>query len=81
MEPTLFNFMAGTGGFLFIIFIILGIFLSILWTILPFAIFGIKPRLEEIKNEIKVSNKKLSDVENELKAMNELLKEVMQNKK
>lgn len=42
------------AAWLTVIFSIFLVFLAILWTLLPFAIFGIKKRLDE---QIKIGNK------------------------
>lgn len=46
------------GGFLLIFGILLGIFLSILWILLPFAVFGIKRRLDRVILLLEEQNKK-----------------------
>ncbi len=38
------------------IMVLLGIFLAIVWLILPFAVFGIKRKLDEIINLMKELN-------------------------
>ncbi len=45
------------AAWLTVIFSIFLVFLAILWTLLPFAIFGIKKRLDE---QIKIGNKLVS---------------------
>ena len=42
-----------------IIFIFFSIILGLLWTILPFAVFGIKSRLDKIINLLEEINRKL----------------------
>ena len=44
---------AGTAG---VFLIILGVILAILWICLPFAIFGIKDKLDQIIQELKKIN-------------------------
>ena len=39
-------------GIIALIFTIIGIIIGILWSILPFAVFGIKPRLDKINNTL-----------------------------
>jgi len=46
------------GGFLLIFGIVFGIFLSILWILLPFAVFGIKRRLDCVILLLEEQNKK-----------------------
>ena len=51
----------GLGGGIFAILIgLFIILLSILWLVLPFAVFGIKERLDRIARELKESNEHLS---------------------
>ena len=39
-----------------LILIILGVFIAILWILLPFAVFGIKERLDAVVKELKQIN-------------------------
>ena len=48
--------MAGMMGGVAIIWIILGVVIAILWIALPFAVFGIKKRLDAILVELKRLN-------------------------
>ena len=50
------DLLTGAAGLTAVFFIFL-VFLAILWTLLPFAIFGIKKRLDE---QIKIGNKLVS---------------------
>ena len=50
------DLLTGAAGLTIIFFIFL-VLLAILWTLLPFAIFGIKKRLDE---QIKIGNKLVS---------------------
>ena len=52
--------MAETFGSLYILLIIFLLILAILWFILPFAIFGIKPLLNKLLVELKETNQYLS---------------------
>ncbi len=61
MDP----FFAGMGIFSFV-FIIFAIIISILWTMLPFAIFGIKNRLDKLIDLLEKVNFQLSSIEKEL---------------
>jgi len=42
--------------------------LAILWFVLPFAIFGIKPRLDEIVDELRRTNALLKNLVDERKS-------------
>ncbi len=46
-------------GIIGIILLIFSIIVGILWSILPFAIFGIKPKLDKIIQLLEEINKKL----------------------
>ncbi len=54
--------MADTFGSLYILLIIFLLILAILWFILPFAIFGIKPLLNKLLVELKETNQYLSEL-------------------
>jgi len=62
---------SGFGLFIFL-FIILWL---ILWTFLPFAIFGTKPRLNNIETALLNNNRELKKIVAELVEQNKLLKE------
>lgn len=50
--------------------IVVGLFLgftAILWALLPFALFGIKPRLNRLIAEAAVANQRLANIEIEVK--------------
>ena len=51
-------------GFFPFLFIIFGIFISILWSLLPFAIFGTKQRLDRIIDELEKLNSRIEKLEN-----------------
>jgi hypothetical protein len=59
---------AGAGGaIVMIVLVLLSILLLILWTLLPFAVFGIKPRLSNLEA-------RLGDLQKEVQWTNYLLK-------
>ena len=56
----------GAGFYLFVsLFFII---LAILWILVPFAIFGIKPRLERLEDELKNSNRLNKEILEELRS-------------
>ena len=62
------------GGAMTIVFIVITaiialflLFLCVLWCILPFAIFGIKPKLDGIKNEIAKTNAHLQFISEQMR--------------
>lgn len=56
-------FFGGGFGFIAIIFLFI---LAILWFLLPFAIFGTKGKLDDIKSELQDTNQKLQMILNEM---------------
>ena len=58
MVPFYHGIFPGVGLF-GLIFIIFSIIVGILWTILPFAVFGIKSRLDKIIDLLEEINRKL----------------------
>lgn len=55
--------LTGLGGAVLFILIVLGILITILWIILPFAVFGIKNRLDSIILLLKEQNKSVGSGE------------------
>lgn len=55
------------GGLLLIVAIVFAILLGILWFLLPFAIFGTKPKLDELKQELVRVNENLQLLIGELR--------------
>ena len=49
-------------GFIFVIF---GLIIAVLWSLLPFAVFGIKQRLDRIIEELEKLNSKVNQLERE----------------
>jgi len=49
------------GGIFGLVIIIFLLILAILWFILPFAIFGIKPKLDKILEELDKTNRLLAN--------------------
>lgn len=49
------------GGFGFVIFVFL-VVLAILWFVLPFAVFGIKSRMDRLIAETRATKKALHDL-------------------
>ena len=48
------------------IFVILGLIITVLWSLLPFAVFGIKQRLDKIIEELTKLNSKIAEFEKEI---------------
>jgi len=63
--------MAETFGSLYILLIIFLLILAILWFILPFAIFGIKPLLNKLLAELEETNRYLSKLVEEQREEND----------
>ncbi|MEJ2566113.1 MAG: hypothetical protein P8164_06745 [Gammaproteobacteria bacterium] len=61
----MYPYIGGGFGFVIAIFILV---ILILWVLLPFAIFGLKARLNDIKTELQHTNQKLQLIANELNA-------------
>ena len=53
------NGATATFGGLYLVVVLFLVFLAILWFILPFAIFGTKPKLDAVLHELKKSNAQL----------------------
>ena len=49
-------------GFIFVIF---GLIIAVLWSLLPFAVFGIKHRLDRMIEELEKLNSKFAKLERE----------------
>ena len=64
-DNSMYPYIGGSFGFIVAIFILV---LLILWVLLPFAIFGLKARLSDIKTELQNTNQKLQLIANELHA-------------
>ncbi|MBA1447055.1 MAG: hypothetical protein M3H12_02865 [Chromatiales bacterium] len=60
--------MAETGSALYIFLVLYLAFAGMLWIILPFAIFGIKPRLD---HQAKTANEQMAQITKLLKAQHE----------
>ncbi len=54
--------MAETFGSLYVLVVIFSLIFAVLWLILPFAIFGIKPLLNKLLVELKETNQYLSEL-------------------
>ena len=63
----------GIGGFFLLIFWVFVVVLVLLWLVLPFAIFGIKSRLERIEMQSGETNRLLGEI---LKFQNSILTEL-----
>ncbi|HKI86207.1 MAG TPA: hypothetical protein VKA53_05645 [Thermoanaerobaculia bacterium] len=50
----LFGALSGVGFIVWIAALVFGILLSILWLFVPFAIFGIKPRLDQMNESLRI---------------------------
>ena len=59
----LFDPFFSSMGFIPFIFVILGLFISILWSLLPFAVFGTKQRLDRIIEELERLNYRIEILE------------------
>ena len=59
-------FFSGIG----LIFTILGLIIAVLWSLLPFAVFGIKQRLDKIIEELEKLNLKTATLEKEVSFKN-----------
>ena len=68
-------------GVLTVIYLIFLIFLSVLWCILPFAVFGTKKRLREIIGESQKTNELLEEMVKETQKINTWLAEIMSESK
>lgn len=53
--------MEGLAGFTFVAVIFL-IVLAIVWTLLPFAVFGTKPKLDRMIAELQKANAQLAEI-------------------
>lgn len=66
---------ADIGVILYLVLIVLGVILSIAWTIVPFAIIGTKPLLRRLIAEVEVTNALLEQQRNALLAQRDLSSE------
>ncbi|GEM_PF-2035990 len=66
----------GIFGGTSVIFILLGFLVTILWVILPFAIFGIKPRLNSITKELALLREVNNSIGKDIQQTNKLLKDI-----
>ncbi len=57
------------GGFLGVLLILFAAVLAVLWFLLPFAVFGIKDRLETLIAEARRSNEELPRIRGELASL------------
>ncbi len=57
------------GAFLLFFFVALGVFI-ILWIALPFSVFGIKDKMDDLKKEVGKTNKLLEAILKERKIEN-----------
>jgi len=64
------------GGLLGIVVVILVVIMSVLWFILPFAVFGIKDRLDRLIAEIQDLKNSSATTQYEIKKTNQILKAV-----
>lgn len=48
--------LGGTLAIFYIVFIVLALFAAVLWILLPFAVFGIKPKLDMLLAEARQTN-------------------------
>ncbi len=60
--------MAAMGG-LYLVALLFGVVIGILWIILPFAVFGTKPLLRELISEIRETNALLANMTDRDKAL------------
>jgi len=75
MEPNMFG--SGLGIVIFLFLIVL----AILWFLLPFAVFGIKDRLDNFVTEAKSTNKHLDNLRAEIDELRDSLEAALaQNK-
>ena len=63
LDNSMYPFFGGGVGLVVLIFLLI---LAILWFLLPFAIFGTKGKLDDIKSELQNTNQKLQMILNEL---------------
>lgn len=56
------DFASGSFGLIGVFMFLFVLFLGILWCVLPFAVFGTKPRLDELIREQKKTNKLLIEI-------------------
>lgn len=56
------------GGFIMLLWMV-GFFLTIIWFILPFVIFGIKARTDETLAKLKDMDTRLASIEKELSSL------------
>jgi len=57
MEETLIGIAGIAGGSMGLVLVLFGLLIGVLWVILPFAVFGIKKRLDAILVELREMNR------------------------
>ena len=70
-------------GIISFIFVIVALVIGILWSILPFAIFGTKSRLDLIIKQLEKANENIEMISNQIKHINFIEtenKEIVKNK-
>lgn len=60
----------GPFGGAYILFVVFLVVLAIVWILLPFAIFGIKPKLDALVHQMRQSNERLNEIAELLHARN-----------
>lgn len=63
--------MLGSAGLLGVIGIVFLIILAVLWFFLPFAVFGIQPKIEKVLAEMKRTNDLLFEIRSDIKRLGE----------
>ena len=74
--------MAGVDAIPAGLVIVIALFLilvAILWFLLPFAVFGMKPRMDKLEVQAKEANETLKEIEKQLLAMNKQAKSNTKN--
>jgi len=69
------NPLAGAFGILTVLAIILGLVLTILWIILPFAVFGIKNRMDKLLHHLDTMNRNIIDLGGKLDQIQKAIEE------
>ena len=72
MDPSVASGLAGLSLFAVLFMFVL----AVLWILVPFAIFGIKPLLRQIGSEVFRMNTLLEQVQKELQAQNSRNREI-----
>ena len=66
---------SGMAG-LSLLIVLFGFLLAVLWILVPFAIFGIKPLLRKIGSEVFATNALLEKIHKELQVQNERARQI-----